>query len=306
MINSSTTPTELAVLLGTSHTKLSNLLYGHRPEKFYFSFTIYKKNGGLRNILAPKDRLKSLQRKVADFLEELYQPSAPATAFIKNKGLIENATPHVNKALVFNIDLEGFFDSIHFGRIVGLLCSHPYKLKHDTARYIATLCCFNGKLPQGSPASPVISNMVARQLDRKLSLLARDNLAFYTRYADDITFSFRNLNHDGICLERNGDYYPSDKLVEIIDSCGFLINSSKTRGAKSDARQVVTGLKVNKKVNVDRRYVRIKKAMIHSIGLDEDAANAKYWEANPSKVRTPLRNVVAGRISYIRMIKGVD
>lgn len=109
MINSSTTPTELAVLLGTSHAKLSNLLYGHRPEKFYFSFTIYKKNGGLRNILAPKDRLKSLQRKVADFLEELYQPSAPATAFIKNKGLIENATPHVNKALVFNIDLEGFF-----------------------------------------------------------------------------------------------------------------------------------------------------------------------------------------------------
>lgn len=306
MIDPTTTPYQLAELLGTTYSRLSYVLYKLQPERFYDIFTIKKKNGGVRTIAAPKRRLRKMQMIMASLLEHMYKPSSAATAFIKSKGLIDNARPHTSKSLVFNLDLEDFFGSIHFGRVKGLLCAKPYSLREDTAKLIATLCCYKKKIPQGAPTSPILSNMVAAQLDRKLSLLAKRNLAYYTRYADDITFSFRNLNHEGVCVEVNGVYQPSKPLVDIINGCGFTINESKTRGATSKSRQVVTGLKVNKKVNVDRRYVRTTKAMMHDISIDEDAANKKFWKKRPDKEGTYLKDVVAGRISYIRMIKGVE
>ncbi|HCR99162.1 MULTISPECIES: reverse transcriptase domain-containing protein [Halomonas] len=306
MLDSNTTPRRLAALLGTTYPNLCLTVYKVRPNNLYTTFKIAKKSGGVRTIAAPDKRLIYLQDKLKSLLEELYSPHPAATAFIKDRGIIYNASPHVGKALVFNIDLADFYGHINFGRVRGLLSAPPYNLRPDTSQLIATICCLNGSIPQGAPTSPVLSNMISRQLDRRLSLLAKKNHAFYTRYADDITFSFRNNNFEGVCFSVNGVFQPSSELIKLVEKSGFYLNKQKTRGEVSRSRQVVTGLKVNKKINVDRRYVRTTKAMIHALSGDIDTANVVFWQKFPEKEPKRLENVVAGRINFIGMIKGVN
>ncbi|MGN6017354.1 reverse transcriptase family protein, partial [Staphylococcus aureus] len=113
-----------------------------------------------------------------------------AMAFVKDRSIVDNAKLHTRKKYVFNIDLSDFFTSITFPRLRGLLMAKPYSLQSGVATVIAHLCTVGGVLPQGSPCSPVISNMICATLDRQLKGLAIRNRARYSRYADDITFSF--------------------------------------------------------------------------------------------------------------------
>jgi S1-C subfamily serine protease len=212
----------------------------------------------------------------------------------------------VKKPAVFNIDLEGFYDQIHFGRVMGLLMAQPYLLQKETAQLIANLCCVDKKLPQGAPTSPVISNMICRTLDKQLSLFAKNNKAQYSRYADDITFSFRNLSLNKVVQVVGGEYLPSNKLTKYIEKGGFSINEKKTRYQTYEQRQTVTGLKVNQKVNVDRRYIRATKAMIFALSNGVDAVNEKYRKTNKAKPDTPLAAMVLGRLNFIGMVKGIE
>ncbi|MEI8704139.1 reverse transcriptase domain-containing protein [Pseudoalteromonas sp. B62] len=79
---------------------------------------------------------------------------------------------------------------MHFGRVRNLFCSYPLVLSKPVATVLSHLCCYQGKLPQGAPTSPIISNMIAYRLDKEIQYLASNNRCTYTRYADDLTFSF--------------------------------------------------------------------------------------------------------------------
>jgi len=303
LLSPKTSPRELSGLLGTSYSKLCYVVYGVGVQSLYSQFSIVKKTGGRRFIHAPFPILKYLQFKLKPLLDNLYKPHPAATAFIKSRGIVYNASYHVKKAAVFNIDLEDYYGAINFGRIRGMLVAHPYCLRHDTAQLIAHICCVNQVLPQGAPTSPTISNMVSIFLDKKLSYLAKKNRAFYTRYADDITFSFRSLAENEIYLgTRDAQVHPV--LIDTIVGCGFTINSSKTRLSTYKERQVVTGLKVNRKVNIDRRFIRTTRAMTHSLMLGVEAANQKYQIISGNNEKK-LEYVVFGRINYIGMVKGV-
>lgn len=303
MISKDTSPAELARLLGTTYRKLTYVLYAKHVSTLYYQFEITKKNGAKRTIRSPEPILKILQRRLKPLLEDMYKPHPAASAFIENRGIIYNARKHVKKAGVFNIDLEGFFDSINFGRVLGMLCTEPYNLKRNTAVLISHMCCVDQLLPQGAPTSPVISNMVCRSLDHHLSVLAKKNRAQYSRYADDITFSFITLGCNSICNENASDPKPKRELSLVIKRCGFKINPDKTRFQLYNEKQVVTGLKVNRKVNVDRRYVRTTRAMVHSLHLDVEGANNRYKKQKGDNVGR-LENMVQGRINFIGMVKG--
>ncbi len=305
MLGSSTTPRILAELLKVNYAQLIVVAYKKNGESNYRSFSIPKKNGEVREIYAPKDKLKNLQSRLKNLLEEIYEPHVAASAFICDRGLIYNAKRHVRKNFVFNIDLVGFYDQINFGRVRGILMSKPYSIPNETATLIANICCLNNKLPQGAPTSPIISNMICRRMDRQLSKFAMESRAQYSRYDDDITLS-SHITREGIVFETDGDNVePSSQLRELIETNGFNINQKKTRLFKSNEKQVVTGLVVNLKVNVDRRYIRTTRAMIYSLSQGVDQANRIYKEKEPNKKST-LQNYVIGRISYIGMIKGRD
>ncbi|MDL0441898.1 trypsin-like peptidase domain-containing protein [Stutzerimonas frequens] len=318
-----TTPEQLAVILGTSYGKIKHFYYGrngNRISSFYNRFEINKKGGGTREIFSPQKQLKVLQGRLAFVLAELYKPRSCAKAFIRGRSLYDNASSHTRKSFVFNVDLKDFFTSISFARVRGLLIAQPYKLNPATASVIAHMCTVNGFLPQGAPTSPILSNMICSSLDRQLSVLAKTHRAAYTRYADDITFSFycpaKHLPKEIVVLQRNIDqlnHYGSEvgrELQEIVSANGFTVNVKKVRLQSKHERQVVTGLTVNKIVNVDRRYIRKTSAMIHCIerlGIDE--AREINKAKNPSKEDTgeasfELEPHIQGRLLFIKQIKG--
>lgn len=259
---------DLADFLNVPRSKLSYLLYHKRIDNCYTSFNILKKNGGNREIHAPEHDLKELLQKLANklYTEQKIiwdsQNISPQLShgFEREKSIITNAKAHRNKRFVLNIDLEDFFDSFHFGRVRGFFNKNKhFNMPLDGATALAQLVCYQQKLPQGSPTSPIITNLICQILDFKLLSLARKHRVTYTRYADDITFSTNDKN-----FLTEIDQFLLDTST-VIEKSGFKINDKKTRLQYKDSKQVVTGLVVNKKVNVDKKFFQITKSMAHSL-----------------------------------------
>jgi RNA-directed DNA polymerase len=124
-------------------------------------------------------------------------------------------------------------------------------------------------LPQGSPCSPVISNLIAGILDSHLSRLAQKNGCHYTRYADDITFSTnkKEFPHQLGFRDKSAadEWILGNELRRLIALCGFVINEAKTRMQYKNSRQQVTGLVVNEKVNVTAEYRHLVRAYVFSL-----------------------------------------
>lgn len=215
--------------------------FGNNKEFLYRTFEIPKKSGGKRQIEAPCKRLKEIQRWIKDEIVDKYVVSEYATGFRKNTSIVDNAKKHVGKELVINIDLKDFFPSVTYSDILLMFIYIGYR--KDVAHLLTKLCTnANNVLPQGSPASPSISNHILLKMDKRLGNLAASIGADYTRYADDITFSGNNNISFIIPL-----------VEQIIKEEGFQINKGKTRLQYSNQRQEVTGLIVNSKISVSKQ-----------------------------------------------------
>lgn len=259
------TRNELADYLKIPRKQLSYVLYVKGVNKLYKSFEINKKNGGVRKINAPLEELKDIQRKLAQALYKQMKRKQKkenhiSHAFEKNKSIITNAKIHRNKRIVLNIDLENFFESIHFGRVRGFFIkNNNFLLPTEVATVIAQISCYEGKLPQGSPSSPIISNLICEILDYRISKIAKRYKLDYTRYADDLTFSTNDKKFLGL----QTDFFK--EISKEIIRAGFKINEKKNRLQYKDSRQVVTGLVVNEKINVNRMYYKETRAMAHQL-----------------------------------------
>lgn len=296
----------LAALLGLSGRQLGYYLYKRKVGDQYTTFEISKKSGGKRQISAPAPNLKILQRNLLRLLVELRSFRPYITGFIKNRGITANADLHVGKRFVLNIDLEDFFGTINFGRVFGTLISKPYYVERRAAAAIAKATVFQNKLPQGAPTSPILSNLVAAKLDSDLKTLCKANGCTYSRYADDITISAQKRNfplahraiEDGqVVVQLNAE------LRATIEVNGFRINDAKTRLHHRTDRQEVTGLVVNERVNVKRRFIRDIRAILnalekHPVG-DVQTTFVEKFEG-----KTDILKHLEGRISFVGQVRG--
>lgn len=257
---------DLARFLKIPLKKLTFLLY--IDQNLYTNFSIPKKSGGIRNIYAPNKNLKEVQRVIKQKLEQHineYQTlngikNNVSHGFEKNKSIITNSEIHKNKKIVFNTDIKDFFSTIHFGRVKGFFIKNRYfQMEENIATMLAQLVCYKGALPQGSPTSPIIGNLICNTLDIKLLRLCKKFKLNYTRYADDLTFSTNNKRF----LDEFQLFYKN--LEEEVNQSGFLINTNKNRFLCKDNRQTVTGLTVNNKVNVNRDFYLKTRAMAHCL-----------------------------------------
>lgn len=295
------TKPELARLLGVRASELTYVLYVLKPPTQYVSFKIPKKSGGDRTIHSPSDRLKAIQSSLSDLLldciddinkskpgkphldrfvkgkkeklldskkkkplEYVFSPTL-SHGFVRNRSIITNAMMHLHKKNVLNVDLQNFFDSFNFGRVRGFFISNRhFQLDANVATVIAQIACYDNKLPQGSPSSPVITNLITHSLDISLAKLAFEHSCTYSRYADDITFSTREkIFPPQIMSEESGSYTAGSQLTHEITKAGFSLNSKKTRIQYNSSRQDVTGLVVNKKPNVKCEYWRTVRSQCH-------------------------------------------
>lgn len=259
---------ELADFLSVSRQELTYILYIKRIENCYHTFEIPKKSGGVRTISAPSKKLKYIQRRLSNELyryrQAIYKENKirinVSHGFEKNKGILTNAAVHKNKKIVYNVDLKDFFESFHFGRVQGFFQKNKYfALPYEVATVIAQLTCYNGHLPQGAPTSPVIANMICQIFDMRVLKLAQKYRLNYSRYADDITFSTNDKNF----IYNIKSFY--DELLNEITNAGFAINENKIRLQDHNSHQSVTGLVVNKKVNIDYDYYKRVRAMANSL-----------------------------------------
>lgn len=298
--------------------KMNQLTYYADPSKCsnrYEKFIIKKKSGGERQINSPVKGLKAILKALNFVLQCCFDPHKSANGFVLNKSIVTNASKHLGKNYVYNIDLKDFFHSFDRKRVKVALMQAPFHFKGEKeplAFLIASLCThpleIDGKiknvLPQGSPTSPTLTNILCIRLDRRLNGLAKNVGATYTRYADDITFS-SNQN-----LFKEPSFQKELKRIVEIDQL-LVINPKKTRLQTPKHRQEVTGLTVNTKPNVPTRYIKQIRMWIY------------YWEkygyfraqqlftndykqdkGHIMKGRPNLVNVLGGKLDFLKMVKG--
>lgn len=256
------------------------LLVGYKEEfifkvsnsqkHFYRSFKIPKKSHGFREISEPLPSLKEMQNWILHQILDNCKTSSYAKAYVKGRSIKENAKFHLNQQVLLTLDIENFFGSIKFQRILEFYLSLGYS--KPVSVLLSNLCCLNGSLPQGAPTSASLSNLILLSFDKDVSSFCKDHDIHYTRYADDMTFS--------------GNFSPSliIKFVkEQLLTLHLHLNQEKIRVRKPHQCQEVTGIVVNNKLQVPRnirRKLRQDVYYISKYGLASHLERKEISKAN--------------------------
>ncbi len=277
---------DVADAMGISVNELRFLAFSRKNSKIshYKRFKVAKKTGGFRLISAPMPRLKKAQHFILENILNKVSVHEKAHGCVQKKSIVSNATLHVNKGVVINQDLQNFFPSVTYKRIKGiykalgyseqlsvvfaLLCSEPKVL--DVSLLGENYYAQRGErfLPQGSPCSPAITNVLCRNLDFRLDGLAKKYGFTYSRYVDDITFS------------GNAEQFPKITAIlkyskRIIKEENFTLHPDKLRVMKRNQRQEVTGIVVNEKVNINKKSLKRFRALLYQI--ENEGLEGKTW-----------------------------
>ena len=290
--------------LGLSAKQFGYIIYGLPDHKKYDSFEILKSNGDLRTIHAPKKSLKFLQKQfssvflqsILDIQKQNHHYLRCNHAFEKNKSIISNARHHQKKKFLLNIDISDFFGSIHYGRIKNFLINDKYfSMTEKGASIIAKLAVYQGKLPQGSPLSPILATLIGNLIDVRLTQIAKKYRLTYTRYADDISFSSNcPLPEELVYWDASQQIWVAGKILEkVILKTGFLINPKKTRYTTIPSRQLVTGIVVNMHTNAPSQYRKQNRAMVNSLLQKGEF----YIKKNGIQTKGTLNQII-GRLNH--------
>lgn len=276
----------------------------------YKTFHIRKKSGGLREINAPCYQLGVLLYILNTVFKAVYTPSESTMGFTEERSVVTNAQIHIGHHYVFNIDLENFFPSIPQARVWARIQLPPFNLPKEVANVVAGLCCHTNSdmtrnvLPQGAATSPLLTNAICDTLDRRMRGVAKRFGLHYSRYADDMTFSsMHNVYQEG------SDF--RNEIKRLIEEQGFKMNEKKTRLLRDGDRQEVTGLTVNQRVNVTRKYVHDIRWILHCWEKDgygkAYALFYDYYKRTKGYIKKGepvMENVIGGKLNYMRMVKG--
>jgi retron-type reverse transcriptase len=296
---------DLANKMGVTLRELRFLTYTQKlsQKTDYVRFKMAKKTGGFREISAPKPQLKRLQYWILENILNRVEVSDKAHGFVSKRNILSNAMPHLNQAVVMNFDLENFFPTVGYPRVRGLFQHLGYSGEVSTLLALLTteaeqravtldgepLYLYTGRryLPQGSPASPMITNLICRKLDRRMEGIATSLGFNYSRYADDMSFS-------------SGVYGNINKMLfwvkKITQEEGFTLHPNKSRIMKKGSRQEVTGVVVNEKPSVNRREMKRFRALLYQI--EQDGLEGKSWHGKSEN----LMSVIWGYANFVKMV----
>ena len=252
-------------------------------DRSYHEFTVPKRSGGLRELSAPNAALKNQQRRIHKRLLARLRSHPGAAGFEPGQSIVTHARRHAGKAVVVTLDIKDFFPSTtaervrDFFRLIGW--------DEQASTLLTDLCTRQGALPQGAPTSPRLSNLVNYGMDRSLDGLAFRCGADYSRYADDLAFSF---SHDDSNLVRA----VLTVTERTVGDFGYAVHhQKKLRIRREHQQQMVTGLVVNDRAALPRRTRRWLRAVEHRVRVRENPV-ASAGRPMPAPTLTP--NQLAG------------
>jgi len=309
-----TTPRDIADWLQIPLGHVAWLTYrfcdSNRPqtpsESHYHFHWSRKKSGGHRLIEAPKTRLREVQWKILREILDRVPAHPAAHGFVPGRSILTNAQPHIGQRFLVKFDLENFYPSVRYSRVVAIFRSIGYS--REVAIWLARLTTsliptdlptpgqrpsvafpyFGRHLPQGAPTSPALANLSALGLDIRLSGLARSYGLTYTRYADDLTFSGPGRSAGAL-----REFLPL--IQQIVNQERFRINKQKRRIIRSSQQMCVTGVVVNEKQNVAREDYDELKAILHNCLRQGPDSQNRYRVPN-------FAEHLRGRIAHVNQL----
>lgn len=239
--------TQLAKLLAVAPQEIDYVL--RRLDRYYKPANVPKRDGSRRMLLVPRGRLKLLQRKIKCHILDEFPFLDCVHGGVKRRSIVSNALPHVQKSVVFSVDLKDFFPHVTPERVFRIFSALGFG--EECARVLVKATTWKHQLPQGAPTSTGLANLSLVRADWRLRRLAQIRRFSYTRYVDDLTLSgeSRLLNFRKL-------------IPRIIESEGFFVKPEKTVTMLMGERQVVTQLVVNTKVNMSREWRQDVRAQV--------------------------------------------
>ena len=265
-----------------------------------------------RLLEAPKDQLKTIQRRILDEILTAIPVHDAAHGFVPGRSVLTHASLHAGHGLVLRFDLEAFFTNVATWRALGVFKAAGYS--QEVAAVLLGLCTTrtpervlreaprpesllaerfflqrrlaDWHLPQGAPTSPALANLAAWTLDLRLSGLARARKLTYSRYADDLVFSGAATSSVGAITEA---------VTRFARAEGFRVNAAKTRVMRAHEQQRVTGVVVNEKPNISRAEFDSLKALLHRCRLRGPVSQS----TGPLE---EFRATLQGRISWVTQL----
>lgn len=224
-------------------------------EHNYFTYNIRKKSGGTRLIAQPSRELKAIQSWILRNILDKLSSSDASKGFERHTSIYDNAFPHIGSNVLLSLDIDNFFPSIPASKVYGVFYSLGYSKRISSA--LTSLCTYKGFLPQGSPSSPKLANLVCSKLDSRIQGYAGKKGITFTRYADDITLSCQSIHK----IEKTKLF-----IQTIVREEGFKINKKKTRLSGLRKRKSVTGLIItSNKAGIGRQKYRELRVKIHNL-----------------------------------------
>ncbi len=278
-------------LVNTTNIKMvKKILYNisNNIDSNYDELIIKKKNGKLRFLYEPSDELKNIQKNILKNILEDKRLADCVTSYRKNYSVKDNAKYHVNKNIIVKLDIKNFFNNITFDKVYST-CFYEALYPKSLGILLTNLCCYHNTLPQGAPTSGYISNLVMRKFDELVSSYSKENNITYTRYSDDMTFS--------------GDFNVNNLITyveKLLTENGFKLNKRKTKVIKQSQRQLVTGIVINKKISICKKYKRkIRQEMYYAskYGINDHIKKIKV------KDKELYLKKLLGRINFVLQIE---
>jgi hypothetical protein len=307
-----TNPDELASFLNIDIYSLIKYCVAEKKisphEFFYRRFSIKKKSGGKREILAPKKELKKIQNKIYEDILKKVAPSDFSHGFRENYSIVTNAKIHLNAKVIYNIDLRNFFPSIKFGMVLKVFRDIGYS--GLIASLLAALCTIPPRrylakknqwilkrstyynpqlhyLPQGAPTSPHLSNLACLFLDNELNHISNEFNFRYSRYADDLTFSSTGEEKISEEFRKKIRYY--------LRKYKLRVNWKKEKYHRKFKQRRITGIVVHKDyISLPRFWTRRLRAALHELKV-------KNFEKDDPYFLTLVKNI-EGRCAYAMMV----
>lgn len=269
-------------------------------QEHYQTFHIPKHSGGMRRIDAPEEPLKDLMRNIKRSIDTKFGKHYhdAAYAYVSGRSTKDAMRAHQknNSRWFLKLDMKDFFTSCSEAFILQQLQKvYPYSIlmadpeSNVTITKLVKLCMLNGGLPQGTPLSPLITNLIMVPIDFKITQYCCERQMVYTRYADDLTIS----------SEYDFQWTPVCAAVRAIlteEGAPFTINNTKTRYGSSAGRNWNLGLMLNKdnKITIGHKQKMRLRAGINN--FLRDFTNGIFWS-------TIELQQLLGNLSYLKNIE---